>query len=115
MAFVDDNNVLAIGDSTRVNIQTLGVIEEKCKAWERTHGSKFNRDKFHLVHLARARMDDLDRPLYLSGQRIEAEKDIRVLGVQVDQRLSGQAHLRKVQAKAPEYEKVLRTLAGSTW
>jgi hypothetical protein len=114
-AFVDDNNVLVIGDSTRVNIQTLGVIEEKCKAWERTHGSKFNRDKFHLVHLTRARRDDLGRPLYLSGQRIEAEKDIRVLGVQIDQRLSGQAHLRKVQAKAPEYERVLRTLAGSTW
>jgi hypothetical protein len=115
MAFVDDNNVLAIGDSTERNLEALGVIEERCKAWERTHGSKFNREKFHLVHLARARRTDLDRPLFLSGQRIGAERHIRVLGVQIDQRLSGQAHMRQVAARAPEYEKTLRILAGSTW
>ena len=115
MAFVDDNNVLAIGNSTEANVRSLGEIEVKCKNWERTHGSKFNRNKFHLVHLARARRNDLDRPIVLSGQVIEAEKHIRTLGVQIDQKLTGQAHIRKVVAKAPEYEKVLRTLAGSTW
>lgn len=115
VAFVDDNNVLAIGKSTEATTRALGTIEERCRNWERTHGSKFNRDKFHLVHLAKSRRKDLSRPILLSGQRIEAEKHTRILGVQIDQKLTGQAHLRAMTTRAPEYEKVLRTLAGSTW
>ena len=115
MAFVDDNNVIAIGSSTEANVRTLGVIEEKCKAWERTHGSEFNRKKFHLIHLAKARRTDLDRPITLGTQVIEAEEHIRILGVEIDQKLTGQAHLRKVASKTPIMVKTLRTLAGSNW
>ena len=53
--------------------------------------------------------------MVLNGQTIEPERHTRILGVQIDQKLTGQAHLRTVTARAPEYEKVLRTLAGSNW
>lgn len=115
MAFVDDNNVFITGTSTKETIRKFERIEEVCRKWERTHGSKFNRDKFHMVHLTKARRDDLDRPLVLNGQTIRPEPHIKVLGVLIDKKLTGQAHLRQVMDRAPEYVKVLKTIAGSTW
>ena len=89
MAFMDDNNVFITGASTEETIKKFEKIEKACKKWERTHGSKFNRDKFHLVHMAKARRDDLNRPLVLNGETIKAEQSIKVLGVLIDKRLSG--------------------------
>jgi hypothetical protein len=42
-----------------------------------------------MVHLAKVRRNDLNRPLILDGQTIQSEPHIKVLGVLIDRRLSG--------------------------
>ena len=85
---MDDNNIFIIGTSTKETIRKFERIKEVYRKWERIYRSKFNRDKFHIVHLTKVRRDDLNRPLILNGQTIRPEPHIRVLRVLIDKKLT---------------------------
>jgi retron-type reverse transcriptase len=51
--FVDNVNLLTYGTSTERNCRNLERIHDVCEDWARRYGSKFNPDKYELLHLTR--------------------------------------------------------------
>jgi hypothetical protein len=114
-AFVDDNNIMVFGESAEGNCGKLQEIHQICKKWASQHGSQFNVDKYKMIHIAKARRDDLQQPLTLDDQIIEPEEKLRILGVYLDKSLSGNTQIRETLDKVPKLLAAMRTLQGSTW
>ena len=51
IGFVDDVNILVVGNSTESNCQTLEHIHQGCKQWADRHGAAFAPHKYELMHL----------------------------------------------------------------
>ena len=114
-AFVDDNNILVYSDSTQSNCEKLQEVHLICKKWASQHGSQFNVDKYKMIHMARARRDDMQQSLVLDDQIIEPDDKLKILGVYLDRTLSGNAQVRATLDKAPKLLAAMRTLQGSNW
>ena len=89
IGFINNIIVIAIRDLVKANIYILKIINEKYQAQKRSYKSKFNRDKFYLVYIARARLEGLNISIYLSEQRIDSKPYIKILRVQINQKLLG--------------------------
>jgi retron-type reverse transcriptase len=113
-AFVDDTNILVYGSSAKDNCRKLKQVHKSCERWARKHGSSFNVSKYQLLHLARGKAD-LKAPLLLGEKRIEPSSSLRLLGVHLDSKLSGKAHVKAVQDRAPALIAALKTISGSVW
>jgi hypothetical protein len=81
-----------------------------CKKWASQHGSQFNVDKYKMIHIAKARRDDLQQPLTLDDQIIEPEEKLKILGVYLDKSLSGNTQIREILDKVPKLLAAMRTL-----
>ena len=112
---MDDTTILTYSESTGRNCQNLHKIHEICDKWSRTHGSQFNADKYGLLHLSRQRRDDLQRELTIGGTTIRPEPQMKMLGVILDTKLNGKAHLKGVEGKVPALISATKTITGSTW
>jgi Reverse transcriptase (RNA-dependent DNA polymerase) len=51
--FIDDVNILTYSPSTRRNYEVLKRIHLAYKTWAKRHGSKFNPQKYNLIHFTR--------------------------------------------------------------
>jgi Reverse transcriptase (RNA-dependent DNA polymerase) len=51
--FVDDVNILTYGLSIRRNCEVLKRIHLACETWAKRHGSRFNPQKYNLIHFTR--------------------------------------------------------------
>jgi hypothetical protein len=94
-AFVDDTNILVYGSSAKDNCRKLKQVHKSCERWARKYGSSFNVSKYQLLHLARGKAD-LKAPLLLGEKRIEPSSSLKLLGVHLDSKLSGKAHVKAV-------------------
>lgn len=114
-AFVDDTTILTYSRSTERNCRNLERVHEICNKWSRTHGSKFNVSKYSLLHFSKQRRDDLHKGISIGGMEIQPKPQMKMLGVILDTKLSGKAHLKSIEAKVPALITATKTITGSTW
>lgn len=113
-AFVDDANLLTYSQSAEANAYVFERMHKKCLEWGRTHGSKFNVSKYALIHLARGRKSR-KAVLRLGSVGVKPSKELRLLGVWLDPKLEGKAHMRRIEAKAYGLVAALWKVTRSTW
>jgi exonuclease III len=116
VGFVDDVNVLVYGPSTETNCRKLEGVHRECAQWAATHGVRFAPDKYEIIHFSRAskkfNMQAIPR---IDGLRHEAKDHIRILGVEIDSKLSWGPHINRIQDKYASQSLALGRITASTW
>jgi hypothetical protein len=91
--FVDNVNLLTYGTSAEGNYRNLERVHDACEDWARRHGSKFNPEKYELLHLTR------------TPKRFNTEAGVKI----------GTKELRAVEPHAMRMLSALQSITGSTW
>jgi reverse transcriptase-like protein/retrotransposon-encoded endonuclease len=117
--FVDDTNLITWGNSARENCRRLESIHDRCIAWAKRHGAVFAPDKYQLIHFTRSRRhdkEDLASTVRIEGQQAQVQdKEMRVLGVWVDPKLTWKSHIQKAARKGNAAYEALARITTSTW
>ena len=114
--WIDDANIITWGSSTEDNCRNLESIYTKCKDWEVTHASKFNPDKYSLIHLpSKYKRVNLNCSVRLEVREVKPVTKCRILGLILDNKLSWDGHIEHIEAKTTKSLGALSSLAGSTW
>jgi len=115
LGFVDDTTLMVWGHTAAGNCRKLEEIQEICQAWARRSGAVFNPEKYELIHLTRRRKVDLSAPLHIQGFSGEAVPELRVLGVQVDSKLTWGKHIQNLETNGFNTFQALARTTGMTW
>jgi hypothetical protein len=116
LGFVDDINILTYGSSTEENCRVLERTHNACESWAKTHGSKFNTEKYELIHFTRTpKRFNMKAKVKITGQEIEPAADIKILGVRLDTALKWGAQLKAIETQAARTLNALKSITGSTW
>ena len=120
IGFVDDVAMLVVSDTIDENNTKLATLyNDGCQTWATTHASRFDPDKFQLVHFLGRRAEFQEKPLVL--RRPEGEITIlnkrycKYLGALLDWKLHWDEHINHLEAKVSKKLAVLACLGGSTW
>lgn len=117
--FVDDTNLITWGESARDNCRRLEGAHSRCIAWAKRHGAIFAPDKYQLIHFTRSRRhsrEDLASTVQIEGHHAQLQdKEMRVLGVWVDPKLTWKAHIQKASQKGNAAYEALTRITASTW
>jgi hypothetical protein len=112
---VDDVNLLTYGTSAEGNCRNLERMHDACEDWARRHGSKFNPDKYELLHLTRTpKRFNTEAGVKIGIKDVRPAQDIRILGVRVDSALKWKAQLRAIEAHIIRMLSALQSITGST-
>jgi hypothetical protein len=97
--FVDDVNLLIYGTSAERNYRNFERMHDACEDWARRHGSKFNLDKYELLHLTRTlKRFNTETGVKIGIKDVRPAQDIRILEIRVDSALKWKAQLRAIEA-----------------
>jgi hypothetical protein len=98
--FVDDINILIYDINTISNCRLLEKMHEHCLLWSRHHEVAFASTKYELIHLARnITKFDMQTTIKVCDVVKQFFNHVRVLRVQIDNKLKWDAHFRSVQKK----------------
>ena len=112
--FADD--ILNIGKGiceftvARIIQQDIQILEK----WALDHNLKFNTGKTKLM-LFTNRRNFTKPPIYLYGERLEYVREMRYLGVTLDDKLSWLPHIKKTAQKATYTLMQCRKMVGKSW
>ncbi|KAF5697000.1 hypothetical protein FGLOB1_13100 [Fusarium globosum] len=118
-AYVDDTYLLAVSDDFEDNCKALKECHDRIMVWADSVGVSFSPHKYHVMHFYPPRGQVKPCTLMpkipgLEGNKPEAS--IRILGVEVDNKLNWQAHAlglgAKVNAKMNDIARICNTTAG---
>jgi hypothetical protein len=85
---VDDVNLLTYGTSAEGNCRNLKKIHDACEDWARRHDSKFNPEKYELLHLTRTpKRFNTEANIKIGIKKVRPAQNIRILGIRVDSAL----------------------------
>lgn len=116
IGFADDVNLIAYGRSTGDNCETLTKAHRACDDWAEKHGAAFAPQKYELIHLTKKPWRyDMDAQITLRRSVIAPQADIRILGIQIDTKLSWGPHLTKVEKKHARQMLAMSAIGASTW
>ena len=117
IGYADDLNALAYSKSTEQNCKLLERAHDEALAWAKRHGIQFEPRKYELIHFTRAtRRFNLQATIRLGNGLVkEPTKEVRVLGVWLDSKLTWQPHMRKLVDKAAKQLGALTSITSSTW
>lgn len=88
VGFVNDIHLLAYGESTEGNCQTLKIAHKICLEWASTHGASFAPQKYELVHLTRSpKRFNMKAAVDLGITSTKPKTSIRILGLHIDGKL----------------------------
>ena len=119
--FIDDTNLITWGNSARENCQRLEAAHNRCIEWAERHGAVFAPEKYQLIHFTRRRTrrgvedSDLTSTVRISEKSIRPETELRVLGVQVDSKLTWKAHVTHTAQRGIAAFDALSRITASTW
>ncbi len=114
--FVDDINILIYDISTISNCRLLEKMHEHCLLWSRRHEAAFASTKYELIHLTRnITKFDMQTTIKICDVVKQLFNHVRVLRMQIDNKLKWNAHLRSVQKKMITQTLTLSRLIAFTW
>jgi retron-type reverse transcriptase len=101
IGFADDLNALAYSTSTEQNCRQLEALHKEALEWAKKHGISFAPNKYELIYFSRARSRfNLQASIKLSDLVTkELAKEVRVLGIWLDSKLSWGPHIRRLYDK----------------
>ncbi|KAF5637881.1 hypothetical protein F52700_4584 [Fusarium sp. NRRL 52700] len=118
-AYVDDTYLLAVSNSYADNCQALKECHDKIMEWADSVGVSFSPHKYHVMHFSPPRAPVIPSKLMpkipgLEGK--EPELFMKILGVEVDNKLRWEKHastLRsKAEAKMQDISRITKATAG---
>ena len=117
IGFVDDVNILVVGNSTESNCWTLEHVHRGCKQWVDCHGATFTPHKYELMHLTRSpKKFNMAVGVDLGGGVTKApQPTVQILGVLLDTKLWWGPHVKRTVEKAAQQSWALSAIMGSTW
>jgi hypothetical protein len=114
--FVNDINILIYDISTISNCRLLKKMHEHCLLWNRRHEIVFASIKYELIHLTRnIAKFDMQTSIKVCDVVKQSFNHVRVLSVQIDNKLKWNAHLRSVQKKMFTQILIFSRLIAFTW
>ncbi|CVK85311.1 uncharacterized protein FPRN_06812 [Fusarium proliferatum] len=118
-AYVDDTYLLAVSDDFEDNCKALKECHDRIMVWADSVGVSFSPHKYHIMHFypPRGQVKACTLMPKIPGlEGNEPEASIRILGVEVDNKLNWQAHAlglgAKVNAKMNDIARICNTTAG---
>jgi hypothetical protein len=98
--FVDDINILTYDINTVENYKLLEKMHEHCLLWNRRHEAAFASIKYELIHFVKNTVKfDMQTSIKICDVIKQFSSHVRVLKIQIDNRLKWDAHLRSIQKK----------------
>jgi hypothetical protein len=98
--FVNDINIFIYDINTINNCRLLKKMHEHCLLWSRRHEIVFASIKYELIHLMKnIAKFDIQTSIKICDVVKQSFNHVRVLSVQIDNKLKWNAHLRNVQKK----------------
>ena len=107
---MDDINILTYSKSLERNCKNLEKIYQKCQNWAISYESKFNLDKFELIHFTKRKKEALEKIITLEGFTIKPARVIKILGVFLNSALIAIGHLEILQKRAPALLGALKSI-----
>jgi hypothetical protein len=95
--FVNDINILIYDINTISNCRLLKKMHEHCLLWSRRHEIVFASIKYELIHLTKnIAIFDMQTSIKICDVVKQSFNHVRVLSVQIDNKLKWNAHFRNV-------------------
>ncbi len=114
--FVNDINIFIYDISTINNCRLLKKMHEHCLLWSRRHEIVFASIKYELIHLTRnIAKFDMQTSIKICDVVKQSFSHVRVLSVQIDNKLKWSAHFRSVQKKMFTQILIFSRLIAFTW
>ncbi len=114
--FVNDINILIYDINTISNCRLLKKMHEHCLLWNRRHEIVSASIKYELIHLTRnIAKFDMQTSIKICDVVKQFFSHVRVLSVQIDNKLKWDAHFRSVQKKMITQILILSRLIAFTW
>ncbi len=114
--FVNDINIFIYDISTISNCRLLKKMHEHCLLWSRRHEIVFASIKYELIHLTRnIAKFDMQTSIKICDVVKQSFSHVRVLSVQIDNKLKWDAHFRSVQKKMFTQILIFSRLIAFTW
>jgi hypothetical protein len=114
--FVNDINILIYDINTISNCRLLKKMHEHYLLWSRRHEIVFASIKYELIHLTRnIAKFDMQTSIKICDVVKQSLSHVRVLNVQIDNKLKWDAHLRNVQKKMITQILIFSRLTAFTW
>jgi hypothetical protein len=114
--FVDDINIFIYDINTINNCKLFERMHEHCLLWNRRHEIAFASTKYELIHLARnITKFDMQTTIKICDVVKQFFNHVRVLRMQIDNKLKWDAHFRSVQKKMIIQTLIFSRLIAFTW
>ena len=91
--FADDNSLSAHAVDNREVIESLEVETQKAIAWFKSNHQNANAEKFDAILIEKSGRDTSNTPLKINGKTIYTSKDVSLLGITIDNKLSFKTHI----------------------
>jgi hypothetical protein len=114
--FVNDINIFIYDINTISNCRLLKKMHEHCLLWNRRHEIVFASIKYELIYLTRnIAKFDMQTSIKICDVVKQSFNHVRVLSVQIDNKLKWDAHFRSVQKKMFTQILTFSRLIAFTW
>ena len=116
ISFIDDVNILVVGNSTESNCQVLEHVHHGCTTWADYHGAAFAPHKYKLMHLTCSpRQFNMAAGVNLEGITKAPQPTLRILSILLDPKLCWGLHMKRTAKRATQQSWALSAITGSTW
>ena len=121
--YIDNTSIIVNGRNTQETTKTLSMLHKRAEKWVYRYASVFAPQKYKLIHFIqpkkRALEEECKHPLVLilkdrRTQTIQPITKARYLGVILNNKLMGKAHLDYIMERSISQLACLSGIAGST-
>ena len=113
--FADDVNLFIKGKNLKTSQTILQSSLNKLLEFANTTGFKFSENKTKAIIFSNKRVDTNDFNIYLGNCKIEIVKDIKVLGVIFDEKLTWKKHIENLKQQCLSRLNILKILSAKNW
>jgi hypothetical protein len=116
VSFVNDINLLIYDIFTKQNCRMLKQLHQKCETWSRRHEIVFASIKYELIHLTKnQRRFNMHVELRIEAIQKTFALYVRILNVQMNNKLKWKSHVRAIQKKMIKQMMILSRFTTFTW
>lgn len=114
-AYSDDGVILAAGKDLKMLCSRMNMATKIAQQWCKKRGLNLNPDKTKVVLFTKKRKNKELPPIVIDGKTLEVVREIKYLGVTVDDKLLFNSHISQQCTKAKIAMMQCRRAIGNTW